>query len=233
MTPPPITPASVQVPGDLAAPVIVDFDVHALHMGLIERAAVPALGSPWSKPGVYVLFGTPGGEPVQVYVGKATKLKERLATHRTKPKFPWWRALAIVRDTTAGFNSAEIGYLEGRIASELKGLPAIALAADRYDLDTTLPAYMLLQLDAFVPTILAALRIVGLDLRAPDPQSAEDVTILVPAAGKGAAVPGTVADLLTAGLLTAGTQLVFFRKGQVSKATVTAAGSFWSLASGP
>jgi hypothetical protein len=62
----------------------------------------------------------------------------------------------VTRDTTAGFNSAEIGYLEGRLYSELSSLPAVSLKADKHDHDTTLPQHMLVQLDAFVPTILGA-----------------------------------------------------------------------------
>ena len=72
-----------------------------------------------------------------------------------------------------------------------------------------------MQLDAFVPTILAALRLAGLNLT-PVPASPSDE-----AEKKVQQVPGTVADLLAAGLLTAGAVLVFKRAGMSAEATVS------------
>ena len=152
-----------------------------------------------------------------LYVGKAVKVRERLNHHRTNPKLPWWRAIAVTRDTTAGFNSAEIGYLEGRLYKELVGAAGISLKADKHDVDTTLPQHLLVQLDAFVPTILAALRLAGVHLEAED----------VPAAVEGKtrkSIEGSVSDLLAAGLLSAGTVLTFDRAGEHAEASVTADG---------
>lgn len=92
----------------------------------MSRRDVLNLSSAWASPGVYVLLGALGTESTtELYVGKAVKVRDRLNHHRTKPKLPWWRAVAVTRDTTAGFNSAEIGYLEGRLYSELSALPSI------------------------------------------------------------------------------------------------------------
>jgi hypothetical protein len=209
VSPPPIVPASVQV------------NVHALHVALVERESVLRLSTGWDKPGVYVLLGSLGVEgPTQVYVGKAKKVRDRLSTHRQKPKIPWWRAIAVIRDTSDGFNSAEIGYLEGRIASELKACPALDLKADRYDLDETLPTPVLVQLDSFVPTVLAGLRIAGLDLRTPAPPQEPPKKGPQPKQF----FAGSISDLLASGLLNAGAQLVFKRAGKEAHATVTADG---------
>jgi hypothetical protein len=217
--PSPITPASAQVPAEPDAPVIVDFDVHALRVALVLRKHVLRLSSSWAVPGVYVLLGPLGVDAMtEVYVGKAIKVRNRLNHHRNNPKLPWWRAVAVTRDTTAGFNSAEIGYLEGRLFSELASLDTISLKADKHDLDMTLPQHMLIQLDEFVPTILAALRLSGVDLG-----SGKEFDVDL-GGKKVQQIQGTVADLLGAGLLSAGTTLTFQRAGKTAQASVTADG---------
>jgi hypothetical protein len=217
--PSPITPANAQIPSDTDAPVVVDFDVHALRMAFVQRKHILKLSSSWAVPGVYILLGPLGGESTtEVYVGKAVKVRDRLNHHRNNPKLPWWRAVAVTRDTTAGFNSAEIGYLEGRLFSELSAIPSISLKADKHDLDTTLPQHMLIQLDAFVPTILASLRLAGLDL------GADQVDAMEPGGKKVQQIQGSVPDLLAAGLLGAGTTLTFQRAGKTAEASVTADG---------
>lgn len=216
----PVTPANAQVPADADAPVVLDFGAHALRVALISRPHVLKLHDGWNVPGIYVLLGPLGTDTsTEIYVGKAVKLRQRLNHHRTKPKLSWWRAVAISRDTTAGFNSSEIGYLEGRLYNELVATPGISLKADKHDHDTTLPQHMLLQLDVFVPTILAALRLAGLDTSTEEP-----VADTGPASPSRKQISGTVADLLAAGLITAGATLVFERAGKTAEATVTSDG---------
>jgi len=48
-----------------------------------------------------------------------------LLHHWRNPTLEWWRAMVVVRDTTHGFNSAQIGYLEGRLAQELRARPGV------------------------------------------------------------------------------------------------------------
>jgi len=217
--PAPITPASAQVPSDADAPVLLDFSVHALQVALIARRDVLKLPPKWAVPGVYILLGPLGTQAAtELYVGKAVKVRDRLNHHRTKPKLDWWRAVAVTRDTTAGFNSAEIGYLEGRLYSELSSLTGIDLKADKHDHDTTLPQHMLVQLDAFVPTILAALRVVGIDLGDSGGADAE------PAGATRQTYQTTVADLLAAGLLSAGAVLTFERSGRRAEGAITVDG---------
>lgn len=216
MMPSPITPASAQVPADPDAPVILDFSVHALRVALVSRRNVLKLPSTWAAPGVYLLLGPLGATgKTEIYVGKAVRLRDRLNHHRTKPKLDWWRALAVSRDTTAGFNSAEIGYLEGRLYSELSAMSSVSLKADKHDHDTTLPQHMLVQLDAFVPTILAALRVAGIDLL--DSTNAEEE----PPGKKRQTIKGSLPDLLASGLLSAGAVLTFERAGKKGEAAVT------------
>lgn len=202
--------------------MIADVPVHALLIAIVRRRDLDALPQEWVAPGVYVLIGPADGQsPTPVYVGQARDVRKRLVRHRAAPKLDWWRAVAIKRDTTHGFNSAEIGYLEGRLAAELGSLPNVEVIEGKRDLDTTLPEHHRLALDAFVPSILAALRIVGIDL-ASDRDDASDEQ---PSAKRTrATIPGTVADLLAAGLLSAGSVLTFKRAGRSATARVTASG---------
>lgn len=201
--------------------MVVDFMVHALKVAVLPREGVNALPAESEAPGVYALLGAIApNAPTEVYVGKAVGVRSRLLNHHRKPKFDWWRGVAIARDTTNGFNSAEIGYLEGRLAKQVASLPGATLRVDRIDLDTTLPDHLLIQLDAFVSTILAALRLAGLDIR---PELDEE---LPPPGGPRTytPVPGTIADLLSVGLIEAGATLTAKRGTRSATATVTASG---------
>ncbi len=217
----PVIPASTQVPADPLAPISLDFPVHALHVGLIERASNVPLSEEWEQPAIYVLLGDTGAGAMPVYVGKAKSARARLSQHRGKPPIDWRRAVVITRDTSHGFNSAEVGYLEGRLASELGARPGVALKAGKLDRDETLPDHLLVSLDALLPTIFAALRVAGVPV-----MSEEDAVESAPRKrGTPRKIDGTVADLLAAGLLTAGTRLVFKRAGREATALVAASGA--------
>ena len=118
------TPVNVQIPSDSEAPVIADFVEHALRVAFVDRAHLRSLPiSEWDVPGIYILLTGDGSG--QVYVGKARKLRNRLGQHNVKEPLPWRRAVAVRRDTTDGFNTAEIGYLEGRVSAEISALETV------------------------------------------------------------------------------------------------------------
>lgn len=224
----PVIPVNLQVPADPSAPIIADFAVHALRVAIVQRQDLERVPADWVVPGIYVLVGSPGPDDrrLPLYVGKARDLRKRLFQHRTKPKLEWRRAIAVKRDTTHGFNSSEIGYLEGRLAAELCSLPGAHVIEGQRDQDTTLPEHHLLALDAFVPSVFAALRIAGLDL-SPADTPLEEANGDADSPGerrRSTAVPGTVADLLAAGLLSAGATLTFARAGKRAQARVAASG---------
>lgn len=220
--------ASVQVPSDAEAPIRFDFELHALRIGLVAKESIKRLGEEWRKPGAYVLLGAVGvSGKTALYVGKAVDVRQRLSEHRRNPKLEWWRAMIVVRDTTKGFNSAQIGYLEGRIAQELRVRPAVEVREGNTTIDSTIPTVERVPLDAFVETILEALRIAGLDLRSEadeGPASEEPTNGVDGSTTTRQAVPGTVADLMAAGLLSAGANLVAQRAGKKAEAEVTGTG---------
>src|SRR5690606_24008139 len=146
-----VVPVNVQVPADANAPIIADFVEHAIRVAYVQRRDVVRLPeSDWAAPGVYVLLTDDGSG--HAYVGKAVKLRDRLLQHRVAPKLDWTRAVILKRDTSHGFNSAEIGYLEGRLSSELGAVHNLRVVKGKTDQDATLPRHMLLSLDAMLPT---------------------------------------------------------------------------------
>lgn len=88
----------------------------------IDRCAVKSTPKQdWDRPGVYVLIGSPSaGGVTPVFVSKANSLRSRLSQHRVTPPIDWNRAVAVARDTTDGFHSAQVGYFEGRLANQLR-----------------------------------------------------------------------------------------------------------------
>lgn len=215
-----LIPVNVQVPSDPRAPIVADFAVHALRGAYVARRDLEGLPEDeWGVPGVYVLLTDDGSR--QVYVGQAVHLRKRLLQHRQKPKLGWVRAVALKRDTTHGFNSAEIGYLEGRLAAEIGAIGGITVVEGLRSQDTTLPPHHLLALDEFLASAMAALRLGGMDLfkQADLPDDPE------PGPRRGyTPIPGTVADLVSAGLLRAGAHLHLSQGGRSGRATVTTAG---------
>jgi hypothetical protein len=210
--------AGVQIPSGVDAPLRFDFDLHALRIAMVSREGVRKLDAEsWDQPGVYVLLGgVAHGAPLELRVGQAVQLRSRLLQHVRQPPLAWWRAVAVIRDTHAGFNSAEIGYLEGRLASELRERPGVVVVEGKRDHDTTLPTYARTSLDAFVETILEALKVAGLTVASPaDEGSSEEETV----GPSPARIPGTVADLLAAGLLSAGDRLEAARTGRATGET--------------
>lgn len=204
----PLLTAGVRIPARPDAPLRVDFDLHALHMELVGRDAVSDLDARvWDAAGIYVLVGTIGyGQPTEVRVGQSTRLRSRLGEHVRSPPIAWWRALAVIRDTTVGFNSAQIRYIEGALADELRARPGVTLFEGQRDADTTLPAYERAALDAFVQTILEALKLVGLSLSSPADAGPVEEEVVRPG-GKFTRIGGSISDLLAAGILSAGDEL--------------------------
>lgn len=218
-----VVPVNVQVPADATAPMIADFVEHALRVANVHRRDVHNLrDTDWAAPGVYVLLTDDGSG--SVYVGKAVWLRARLLQHRAKPKLPWRRAVILKRDTSHGFNSAEIGYLEGRLSAELEATQDLTVIKGKADQDLTLPPHMLLSLDAILPSMLAAVRLAGLDVRrASDADDGHPATTST-SVRTNTFIPGTVADLLASGLLQAGAELHLNQGGKVGTGKVTTSG---------
>jgi hypothetical protein len=151
-----------------ADPILIYDDHAALCMGIVDRSTAHLLGNEWDLPGVYVLL-----DPIEpdggwgTYVGKAPAgLRSRLLSH-LKNKDHWSRAVLICRDTTHGLNSAQIGWLEGRLYDFLKAADATSMHNGNRPSDETLPPYERTMLEACVIPISRTLRLLGYDASAP------------------------------------------------------------------
>lgn len=220
-----VIPVNVQVPDLATAPMIADFVEHALRVAYIARRDLAKLPeADWATPGIYVLLTGDGSG--QVYVGQAVSLRSRLMQHRSAPKLDWVRAIVIKRDTSHGFNSAEIGYLEGRLSAELDAVESLSVVKGKSDQDATLPPHMLLSLDALLPSMVAAIRLGGIDTYkdADLPEESEINGQVRRGRRMHNTLPGSVPDLLAAGLLQAGAELHVKQGGRTAKGTVTTSG---------
>lgn len=218
------TPVNVQIPSDAAAPVIADFVEHALRVAYIDRAHLSSMpAADWDVPGVYVLLTGDGSG--QVYVGQARKVRSRLLQHNSREKLPWRRAVAVKRDTTDGFNTAEIGYLEGRVSAEVGALEHITVIEGQTSGDETLPRHMMISLDSFVKSILGALRLAGVDTTRRNPESEpEDEGNTVGTEASRVTFAVKFSDLVSSGLIRAG-ETLHLKQGRTSATgTVTADG---------
>jgi hypothetical protein len=200
--PPDAIPITVLVPDGAGNPIVVVATHTALRMAIVERRGVHALTDEWETPGIYLLLdhhapdGTWG-----VYVGKAPGgMRTRLSQH-LKGKDHWHRAVLIQRDTTLGFNSAEVGWLEGRLYDMCAESTDAQLHNVMRPSDETLPPYERQMLELLIPPITRILRLVG-----HDPSSGDVIAHPAPRSARYFGV--TTADLVEAGFLRPGTLLV-------------------------
>lgn len=217
-TGPLITAASLQIPSNPEAPILIEFGVHALNVGLVNRHT--KITKNWATTGVYALVGTIDDDKgTAIYVGKAADLRSRIGEHRRKPPLDWQRAVLVSRDTTNGFNTSEIGYLEGRWAGQVAESEGTKLIAGKRDIDKSLPDVQLIQLDEFIPTLMSSLRLVGVNAAPQEDEEQEDKS------DKQKTYYGvTVADLLSSGLLSVGQEIVFKRMDKSVSGQINADG---------
>jgi hypothetical protein len=205
------TTATFHLPHSWLAPLELTVKMPSLAMAVVPRDAVGALDEKWAKAiGVYVLLGPPGDNQYdyRCYAGQSGTggLKQRLGTHRNSanwekrhhlPKEWWTRALIVRSRDEEGFNSAEAGWLEGRLWDILDGAPAAQLVGKKGD-DQTLPQHDRERLEQYMPAITAVLRAIGASPDTPD-QHVKPKRVRKHNA--------TVADLIKAELLTPGVKL--------------------------
>lgn len=199
-------PITTLLPETVADPIVM-YDSHAaLRFAVVERAYVQRLGPEWDEPGNYVLLDpvAPDGK-WGCYVGKAAPggVRSRLMNH-LKTKDHWRRALLIQRDTTHGFNSAQVAWLEGRLYDLMDAAEDGVLSNGNRPSDETLPSFERAMLEACVLPVSRVLRLLGYD-----PATADDSVITPTVKTRSSRFHGiTLTDLIAAGLLAPGTRLV-------------------------
>ena len=119
----------------------------------------------WGVAGIYVLLG-PGTDPgrVRARPGSGHDVLARLRQHPRES--PWFTGALVARDTRQGWNSAEAGYLEGRLHDLCRASPAVEHDF-RHDYDETLRAHEQELLDRrYLPAIVAGPQLAGVPIEA-------------------------------------------------------------------
>lgn len=212
-------PITALLPDSTASPVLLFDGQSALRMAVVERDWINGLDTDWDTPGVYVLLDPINADGTYgCYVGQAPAgLKARLGAH-VRAKDHWRRALLVARDTTFGFHSAHVGWLEGRLYELLAAAEYATLHNGNQPKDETLPPYERQTLEAAVTPIARVLRLLGYSTETEDEAP-------TPTKKRTSRFHGiTVKDLIDAGLLAAGTHLVSTNTVYPGTATVEADG---------
>ena len=216
-----LQPVTFYVPTSASEPIELNVTHSGLRMVLVSRDAIGRLGDEWKVLGVYFLLGPDpaSSDRFLAYVGEVGRrtLLLRLTEHAAQK--PWWnRALLIASSSAEGFNSAEIGWLEGRFYDVLNNAVAATVMNKGRPGDDSISSKDRGVLERYVEPTIAALRAVG---AAPDTADQQPV----PAGKKRTVYRESVKDLIDANLLKAGTRLRPLRKHLTTPALVMDDGS--------
>jgi hypothetical protein len=210
-----IQPVTFYVPSSAAEPIELDVAHSGLRMVLVGRESIHMLDRAWNVLGIYFLLG-PADDPdrYRAYVGEVGRrtLRTRLREHASGRDF-WNRAL-LVASSSDTFNSAEIGWLEGRLFDVLNNAVAAELVNRGRPGDESIALRDRGVLERYVEPMMAALRACGASPdtadQKPEPRGRR----------RPARYGGSVRDLIEAGLLKPGTRLVPLRGGLSGTALV-------------
>jgi hypothetical protein len=164
---PPTPPvAVVRFTLDTAEPITMLFIDATIEVMLVAKESIPLNANRiardlWGVAGVYVLLGAPtdDGNFVRARPGMGSDVLERLRQHPVES--PWFTRAVVARDTRQGWNSAEAGYIEGRLHDFCRGSSGVQHDFRR-DHDATLQSHEEALLDQrYLPPIVAALQLAG------------------------------------------------------------------------
>ena len=216
-----IQPVTFYVPSSAAEPVELGVAHSGLRMALVTRESVRLLTDDWRVLGIYFLLGPhpDDADKFRAYVGEVGRrdLLLRISEHAAQKE--WWsRALLVASASPGGFNSAEIGWLEGRFYDVLRNAVAAEVMNKGRPGDDSIGLKDRGVLERYVEPTMAALRAVG----AP-PDTADQKP--PPVGKKRARYRESLKDLIDADLLKPGTRLRPMRKQLTATALVLTNGS--------
>jgi hypothetical protein len=196
------------LPETAADPVSL-FDQHAaLRFAIVERDhALRISAEEWDRPGVYILLDPPSEDGSWgCYVGKAPAgIRTRLRDH-LRNKDHWRRAVLVQRDTTFGFNSAQVAWLEGRLYDLLDAAEDARPHNGNRPSDETLQPFERASLENAVLPISRILRLIGYDPATADDTGTVSTTTRATRTSRFHGV--TLKQIIDAGHLAPGTTLV-------------------------
>lgn len=216
-----IQPVTFYVPSSAAEPVELGVAHSGLRMALVTRESARLLTDDWRVLGIYFLLGPhpDDADKFCAYVGEVGRrdLLLRISEHAAQKD--WWsRALLVASASAGGFNSAEIGWLEGRFYDVLQNAVAAKVMNKGRPGDDSIALKDRGVLERYVEPTMAALRAVG----AP-PDTADQKP--PPMGKKRAHYRESLKDLIDADLLKPGTRLRPTRKNLTTTALVLPDGS--------
>jgi hypothetical protein len=203
-------------------PVEVRVAHSGLRMVLVNRESVRLLGEEWKVLGVYFLLGPspdpPDPDRFRAYVGEVGRrdLLLRLKEHASQKE--WWSRALLIASASDEFNSAEIGWLEGRLYDVLNNAISADLMNKGRPGDDSIAPKDRGVLERYVEPITAALRACGAP---PDTEDQKPP----PPGKKRAYYHESLKDLIDAKLLKVGTRLNPLRKNLTTTALVLDDGS--------
>jgi Restriction Enzyme Adenine Methylase Associated len=216
-----VQPVTFYVPASSAQPMDVRVAHSGLRMVLVPRSGLRLLDDSWDVLGVYFLLGPSDGSPdrYRAYVGEVSKrtLLMRMGEHATEKA--WWNRALLITSASDDLNSAEIGWLEGRLYDVLNNAVAVELMNGNRPGDNSLPMQERDVLERYVEPVMSALRACGASPDTADQLPPE------PASRRKRHYTESVGDLIAAGLLKAGTVLQPLRSELTQTATVRPDGS--------
>ena len=221
---------AVDAADDGSALVRLDiFHPAPLRIAVAERAKVIDLAEEeWADAGVYLLLERPSQDGTwSTYVGKSAAaggVKKRLRLHLRDPdKSTWYRAIAVC-PTDAGWDEADVAFLEGSVYRTLSELPGVSLSNAQVPGSGRLAENRRMRLHK-VPEILTGLLAlighpgVAEEARQDDRPEPPDLPVV-----KKPIRPGKLAGLLQGGLVDVGTKLVTVDPRWPSEGIITANG---------
>lgn len=210
-----IQPVTFYVPLSSAEPVEVRVTHSGLRMVLVNRESVGLLDDNWAVLGVYFLLG-PSDDPdrYRAYVGEVGKRTLLLRIKEHAGGKQWWSRALLIASASDEFNSAEIGWLEGRLYDVLNNAIAAEVMNRGRPGDESLAPQERGVLERYIEPIMAALRACGA------PPDTADQKPPAPSGQKKKVYKESVKDLLDAGLLKPGTLLQPLRAGLTQTALV-------------
>jgi hypothetical protein len=216
-----IQPVTFYVPSSSTEPVDVRVAHSGLRMVLVNRESVGLLDDSWGVLGVYFLLGPSdtGADCYRAYVGEVGKRTLLLRTKEHVSAKQWWSRALLIASASDEFNSAEIGWLEGRLYDVLNNAVAAEVMNKGRPGDDSLATQDQGVLERYIEPIVAALRACG---ASPD---TADQKPLAPPGQKKRFFKESVKDLIEAGLLKAGTVLQPLRTGLTQTALVLSDGN--------
>jgi len=156
---------------DPGAPSKISFLGLPVEAMIVARESIPPSAGKlateeWAVPGVYVLLGPPtdGDSKIRARPGTSNDVLFRLRQHLAR--IDWFTRAVVARDIRQGWNSAEAGYLEGRLHDLCRSSDGVEHVFRR-DRDETIQDHeQLLYERLYLPGIIAALRLAGVPIEA-------------------------------------------------------------------